>query len=100
MLPDINLKVPFVSGYQYLYKNMELYAHNYGQYKICIPEAGKDMALFDLKADPSKSNNLAKEKPELFTILKSKLKEVKISWKDSRERRDYQWEHTPLYISS
>jgi hypothetical protein len=57
---------------------MELYALIFGQYKICIPKAEKDMELFDLEADPSKSNNLAKEKPELFTILKSKLEEAKI----------------------
>lgn len=83
--------IPIAAGYQRLYKNTELYAFIYGQYKICIPEVGKEMMLFDLEADPSESNNLANEKPEVFAKMKADLEKVKTSWRDSREGKDYQW---------
>ncbi|MEW4923959.1 sulfatase-like hydrolase/transferase [Algibacter sp. 2305UL17-15] len=83
--------VPIVSGYQRLYKNLELYAYISGKYKICIPDVGKDMMLFDLSTDPSESHNLASEKPELLEKMRKELEEVKKSWKLSREGMDYQW---------
>lgn len=83
--------IPFAAGYQRLYKDTGLYALIDGQHKICIPEVGKEMMLFDLEADPSESNNLAKEKPELFQKMKADLEQVKVSWKNSREGKDYQW---------
>jgi arylsulfatase A-like enzyme len=96
LLPMLNGKskkrsVPIVSGYQRLYKNTEMYAFIDGQYKICNPEPGDEMMLFDLEADPSESKNLANEKPELLTKMKEDLEKVKTSWKESREGKDYQW---------
>jgi len=84
-------KIPFASGYQRLYKNTELYAYIDGQYKICIPEVGDEMMLFDIKNDPAETKNLALEKPELFEKMKQGLEEVKQSWTQSREGKDYQW---------
>ncbi|WP_406682893.1 sulfatase-like hydrolase/transferase [Seonamhaeicola sp. MEBiC1930] len=83
--------VPIASGYQRLYRGTELYALIMGQYKICIPEKGNDMMLFDLKNDPGETMNLASEKPELLITLQDELEKVKNSWKDSREGKDYQW---------
>lgn len=84
-------QVPFAAGYQRLYNNTELYAYIDGKYKICIPDKGKEMMLFDLEADPGETKNLAEEKPEVFAKLKADLEKVKNSWKESREGKDYQW---------
>ncbi|ANW97503.1 N-acetylgalactosamine-6-sulfatase [Wenyingzhuangia fucanilytica] len=81
----------FASGYQRLYKNTELYAYIQGQYKICIPDKGDKMMLFDLKNDPEEKNNLALEKPELLKKMVAELEDVKESWRLSREGNDYQW---------
>jgi arylsulfatase A-like enzyme len=78
-------------GYQRLYSNTELYAFIDGKYKICNPEKGDEMMLFDLELDPTESNNIAKEQPELFAKMKAELEKVKTSWKESREGKDYQW---------
>jgi arylsulfatase A-like enzyme len=83
--------VPLAAGYQRLFKDTELYAFIDGQYKICIPEPGDEMKLFDLKADPTESKNLALEKPELLQGMKNALEKIKTSWKESREGKDYQW---------
>lgn len=56
-----------------------------------IPGVGDEMMLFDLEADPSESNNLAKEKPELLKKMEASLEEIKESWQLSREGKDYQW---------
>ena len=88
---DLERTVPFASGYQRLYKNTELYAFIQGQYKICIPDKGEKMMLFDLEKDQTESNNLAEEKPEVFAKLKVGLEKVKTSWKESREGKDYEW---------
>ena len=84
-------QVPFAAGYQRLYKNTELYAFIDGQYKICLPETGDGMMLFDLEADPGESKNLAEEKPEVLAKMKAGLEEIKTSWLKSREGKDYQW---------
>jgi arylsulfatase A-like enzyme len=84
-----NLDMAF--GYQRLYNDTELYALIHGQYKICIPDKGQEMMLFDLTNDTTESHNLAQEMPELFDDLKAKLETMKKSWKDSREGKDYQW---------
>lgn len=84
-------QVPFATGYQRLYKNTDLYAFIHGQYKICNPEVGMEMMLFDLEADPSELKNIAIDKPEIFSKMKADLEEVKTSWKLSREGKDYQW---------
>jgi arylsulfatase A-like enzyme len=78
-------------GYQRIYKDIELYAFIHGQYKICIPDKGKEMMLFDLVNDPTESHNLAQEMPVLFDELKAKLEQMKENWKESREGKDYQW---------
>ncbi|WP_430933897.1 sulfatase-like hydrolase/transferase [Saccharicrinis sp. 156] len=78
-------------GYKRIYKNTELFALLNGKYKICIPDKGKDMMLFNLEEDPSESHDLASEMPELFERMKAALQETKESWKDSREGKDYQW---------
>ena len=96
LLPMLNGKsaqrsVPIASGYQRLFNNTELYAFIDGQYKICIPDKGEEMMLFDLEKDPTESNNIAKEKPELFAKMKVDLEKIKTSWKESREGKDYQW---------
>jgi arylsulfatase A-like enzyme len=83
--------VPIAAGYQRLYNGTELYAFIDGHYKICIPDKGNEMMLFDLQADPTESNNLAKEKPELLKQMEASLEAVKKSWKESREGKDYEW---------
>lgn len=83
--------VPIASGYQRLYKDTELYALIDGDYKICIPEKGDGMMLFDLSKDPSETNNLAADKPELFKRMTAELEKIKTSWRLSREGKDYQW---------
>lgn len=82
---------PIASGFKRLYKNTELYALVKGQYKICIPDKGDHMMLFDLKNDPGETKDLASEKPELFNEMISELEKVKKSWRNSREGKDYQW---------
>jgi arylsulfatase A-like enzyme len=84
-------KVPIVSGYQRLWKKVELYAYIEGNYKICIPDVGKEMMLFDLSVDPSELHNLVSEKPELLKKMTAGLEKVKESWRLSREGKDYQW---------
>lgn len=83
--------IPIASGYQRLYKDTELYSFVMGKYKICTPEQGMSMMLFDLENDPSESNDLAKEKPELLEQMKKELSQVRDSWTKSREGMDYQW---------
>lgn len=82
---------PFAAGFLRHYRTTETYAFIEGQYKICIPDKGEEMMLFDLIADPTESNNLAKEKPRLFEKMKANLEQVKTSWRLSREGNDYQW---------
>ena len=88
---SLDRSIPISAGYQRLYRGTELYALISGQYKICIPETGKEMMLFDLEIDPTESNNLAKEKSEIFGRMITHLEKIKISWKESREGKDYQW---------
>ncbi|WP_372753500.1 sulfatase-like hydrolase/transferase [Mariniflexile sp.] len=83
--------LPIVSGYQRLYNDIELYSYVEGNYKICVPDKGMDMMLFDLKNDPSETKNLALEKPELLKKMIAGLDKVKESWRLSREGKDYQW---------
>ncbi len=83
--------VPIASGYQRLNKDIELYAYISGQYKICIPDKGEEMMLFNLEKDPYETKNLATEKPGILTELKADLEKVKTSWRESREGKDYQW---------
>jgi arylsulfatase A-like enzyme len=78
-------------GFQRLYQNTELYALIKDQYKICIPEKGGEMMLFDLEADPQEKHNLATEKPELFKKMCADLEEIKKSWTYSLEGGDYVW---------
>lgn len=82
---------PIASGYQRLYNGTELYALVSGQYKICIPNKGDSMMLFDLKSDPGEKHDLASEKPEVLKTMMEELEKIKASWKDSREGKDYQW---------
>lgn len=84
-------KVPIASGYQRLYKNTELYAFIQGKYKICIPEGGDDMMLFDLENDPTESKNIAGEYPEIMKKMEVALEDIKKSWRQSRDGKDYQW---------
>ncbi|WP_321373284.1 sulfatase-like hydrolase/transferase [uncultured Draconibacterium sp.] len=84
-------EIPFASGFLRHYRNTEIYAFIDGQYKICIPDKGDEMMLFDLETDPTESKNLADEKPELFEKMKAGLEKVKTSWELSREGYDYQW---------
>jgi arylsulfatase A-like enzyme len=83
--------VPIASGYQRLYQDKEFYAFTDGRYKICIPEPGFEMQLFDLKTDPGETNNLAAERPDLLRAMSAKLEKIKQSWKESREGKDYKW---------
>ncbi|WP_299781559.1 sulfatase-like hydrolase/transferase [uncultured Formosa sp.] len=83
--------VPIASGFQRLYKDIDLYAFIDGQYKICIPTPGDEMMLFDIKNDPGETKNLASEKPELLKKMEAGLEKVKESWRLSREGKDYQW---------
>lgn len=82
---------PIASGYQRLYKDTELYAFIQGKYKICIPEVGDEMMLFNLENDPTESKNIANEHPAIFEEMKMGLEKIKKSWKESREGKDYQW---------
>ncbi|CAH8284092.1 arylsulfatase A-like enzyme [Mariniflexile fucanivorans] len=84
-------EIPFAAGYQRLFNDIELYAYIDGAYKICIPDKGDEMMLFDIKNDPAEKNNLALEKPELLKKMMLELEKVKESWKQSREGKDYQW---------
>lgn len=84
-------EVAIASGYQRLYNGTELYAYVKGKYKICIPQVGKKMMLFDLSVDPSESNDLASVKPGLLKTMMAELEKVKDSWRDSREGKDYKW---------
>ena len=85
--------VPVVSGFQRLSGKTELYAYisANGNYKICIPDKGDKMMLFDLKNDPYETKNLATEKPELLKEMMAELDKVKESWRLSREGKDYSW---------
>lgn len=83
--------VPLAFGYQRLYKDTELFAFIQGEYKICIPDVGDEMMLFNLEADPTESNNLAASNPELLEKMELQLEDVKRSWTLSREGKDYTW---------
>lgn len=82
---------PIAFGYQRLYKKTELYAFVKGKYKICIPEVGKEMMLFNLEKDPGETKNIASKKTELLEEMMLQLDAEKESWKLSREGKDYQW---------
>lgn len=81
--------LPLAFGYQRLYKDTELYALIDEPYKICIPEVGDKMKLFDLENDPSESKDLSHSKPHLFEKMKAGLEKTKKSWQVSREGKDY-----------
>lgn len=83
--------VPITIGYQRLYKDTELYAYISGNFKICQPDNGLEMMLFDLSVDPYETTDLARNKPEIVERMLLELEEVKKSWKLSREGNDYQW---------
>ena len=83
--------VPLAFGYQRLYDGTELYAFIKGKYKICIPEKGDPMMLFDLESDPGETKDLSRTHPELMQQLQAELEGVKSSWCDSREGKDYKW---------
>ena len=83
--------VPMAFGYQRLYKDTELFAYIDGQYKICIPDVGDTMMLFDLDSDPGETRDLAISNPELLKEMEQQLERIKESWKNSREGKDYQW---------
>jgi arylsulfatase A-like enzyme len=83
--------VPIASGYQRLYQNTEIYALIYDRYKICIPEKGMPMMLFDLQKDQDESDDISNEMPVLFNKMKSELDDIKSSWQYSREGYDYRW---------
>ena len=50
---------------------------------------GDKMMLFDLENDPSESNDLSSDKPDLFENMKADLEAAKKSWRASREGQDY-----------
>jgi arylsulfatase A-like enzyme len=84
-------KVPIASGYQRLYQNNQLFALINNQYKICIPDKGEQMMLFDIQNDPGETTDLADQKPEILEKMISELEEIKSSWLKSREGGDYIW---------
>lgn len=83
--------VPLAFGYQRLYKDTELYAFIQGKYKICIPEVGDKMKLFDLAQDPTESKDLSTVHPQLLKAMETELESIKASWRHSREGKDYTW---------
>jgi arylsulfatase A-like enzyme len=83
--------LPMAFGYQRLYKDTELYALIRNQYKICIPDKGSAMMLFNLETDPTESHDLATEMPELMKEMEAALEEIKKSWTFSRDGGDYLW---------
>ncbi len=83
--------VPLAFGYQRLYKETELYALVKGKHKICIPEVGEKMMLFDLAQDPTESKDLSAAHPRLLKTMESELERIKASWRNSREGMDYTW---------
>jgi len=83
--------VPIAAGYKRLYGGTDIYAYVSGDYKICIPNKGDKMKLFNLKKDPGESHDLAAEKPELLKKMSAELEKVKDSWRLSNEGKDYQW---------
>jgi len=96
MLPALKGEIaeralPLAFGYQRLNKKTELYAFIDGQYKICIPDVGDKMMLFDLWNDPAESNNLALSNPELLKKMEAELEKIKKSWFLSLEGKDYLW---------
>ena len=88
---QVERPVPLAFGYQRLYDGTELYAFIKGKYKICIPEKGDNMKLFDLEKDLSESNDLSLSNPQLLMEMKAELAKIKESWRASREGKDYQW---------
>lgn len=83
--------VPIAAGYKRLYGGTDIYAYVNGDYKICIPNKGDKMMLFNLKNDPGESHDLAEENPELLKKMSTELEKVKDSWRLSEEGKDYQW---------
>jgi len=88
---QVERPVPLAFGYQRLYNGTELYAFIKGKYKICIPEKGDNMMLFDLETDPAESKDLATSHPQLLKEMQAELESVKASWRNSREGKDYKW---------
>lgn len=84
-------QVPIAAGYKRLYGGTDIYAFVSGDYKICIPNKGDKMMLFNLKKDPGEKNDLAEENPELLKKMSAELEKVKASWRLSNEGNDYQW---------
>ncbi len=83
--------VPLAFGYRRFYKNTDIYAYIKGRYKICIPEPGQTMKLFDLRKNPGETDDLAQSKPEILKRMQKDLEAVKASWQASREGADYRW---------
>ena len=82
---------PLAFGYQRLYKKTELYAFLNGAYKICNPDVGDAMKLYDLEKDPAETVDLSGSHPQLLQEMQSGLEEIKASWRHSREGKDYSW---------
>ena len=80
---------PLAFGYQRLYKGIELYALIDGPFKICIPDKGTKMRLYDLESDPQETTDISTNNPIVFSQLKDALDEARISWQASNEGKDY-----------
>jgi arylsulfatase A-like enzyme len=81
--------IPIASGYRRLYRDTDLYALIAGRYKICIPDKGEKMQLYDLDNDPYETRDLSKTEPEILEKLTLELENVKKSWRLSRDGQDY-----------
>jgi len=59
------------------------------RYKIYSNDNGKTYMLFDLLDDPTESNNLAAEKPDIVYTMKDMLEAWRASCKKSLAGEDY-----------
>ncbi|RME90989.1 MAG: N-acetylgalactosamine 6-sulfate sulfatase, partial [Verrucomicrobia bacterium] len=59
------------------------------RWKLYTPDKGRNWELYDLKADPAESRNVAAEHPDVVRRLRSVLEEWVASCKASDEGRDY-----------
>lgn len=82
---------PVKAGWKRLYQNADEIAFIGERYKLLSPRLSDEYELYDLRADPDESNDLAEEMPGRVREMKQALQAWQCSARRSREGADYKY---------